>query len=193
MKKQVFVIHGGDAWDTYEEYIAQIKRWTFDPYEVRGGGWKKSLALQLGDDYEVILPTMPSKYNAKYMEWCIWMEKIVPHIRNNAILIGHSLGANFLVKFFSENVMPFSVLQLHLVAGCYGSGGGFELSENIGNIQKQCLNIFIYHSTDDPIVSYSDAQKYHIKLPHAHLETFADRGHFLQEDFPEIVERIRKF
>lgn len=192
MKKQVLVIHGGDAWDTYEEYIAQLKMWTYDPYEERGAGWKNELEEVLGDSYEVFLPTMPSKYNAKYQEWCIWMEKIIPYLRDGVIIIGHSLGANFVAKYLAERTISISVEQVHLVAGCYGLGGGFDLHVSLENIHVQCAHVFIYHSTDDSIVPYADALKYHKALPDAQFITFSDRGHFLLDDFPEIVENVRR-
>ena len=191
-KTQVIVIHGGDAWDTYEEYIERLKEWTYDPYETRGDGWKKLLAGSLGEVYEVFLPQMPSKYNAKYTEWCIWFEKVIPYIHEEVIVIGHSLGANFVAKYCAENTVPFVVSQVHLVSGCYSLGGGFELPGSLNGIAEQCKNVFIYHSTDDPIVPYADALKYHNALPHAKLQTFSDRGHFLSDEFLEIVENIKK-
>lgn len=192
MKKQVIAIHGGDAWDAYEEYIERLKEWTYDPYEIYGDGWKKLLADRLGSEYEVFLPQMPSKYNAKYMEWCIWFEKVIPYIHREAIVIGHSLGANFVAKYLAENTVPFVVAQVHLVSGCYGLGGGFALPDSLENISKHCKKVFIYHSTDDSIVPYADALKYHKSLPEAKLVTFTDRGHFLDDDFPEIEENIKK-
>ncbi len=193
MKKQILVIGGGDAWNTYDEYIARLRQWTYDPYEVRGAGWKKLLEETLDEKYEIFIPQMPSKYNAKYAEWCIWMEKVLSYLHGDVIMIGHSLGANFLAKYLAENTIACSVAQVHLVAGCYGSGGGFELPDSLDGIQKQCAHIFIYHSTDDPVVPYVDALKYHEALPQAKLISFSDRGHFLQDDFPEILENVKKF
>lgn len=193
MKKQILMIGGGDAWNTYDEYITRLKQWTYDPYEIRGAGWKKLLEETLSEKYEVFLPQMPSKYNAKYVEWCIWMEKVLTYLHGDVIMVGHSLGANFLAKYLAKNIIPCNVAQVHLVAGCYGSGGGFELPDSLSGIQNQCAHIFIYHSTDDPIVPYGDALKYKSVLPQANLISFADRGHFLQDNFPEIVENIKEF
>ena len=193
MKKQILVIGGGDVWDTYDEYITRLRQWTYDPYEVRGAGWKKLIEETVGEAYEIFLPQMPSKYNAKYIEWCIWMEKILPYLRGDVIFIGHSLGANFLAKYLAENIVSCNVAQVHLVAGCYGTRGGFALPASLENIQNQCAHIYIYHSTDDPVVPYADALAYQKLLPQAKLISFVDRGHFLQDDFPEILENVKKF
>jgi predicted alpha/beta hydrolase family esterase len=52
--------------------------------------------------------------------------------------------------------------------------------------------IFLYQSKDDPEVSFHDAEKYKRDLPKAELIIFEDRGHFLQQDFFELIENIKK-
>ena len=52
--------------------------------------------------------------------------------------------------------------------------------------------IFIYHSTDDHVVPYSQAEKIKSYLPKAKLITFSDRDHFNTPEFPELLENIRK-
>lgn len=196
MKKYVIVINGGDTWNTNSEYINYLKRYDFtqDKFDkLMSKRWKDHLQNDLGDEFMVVRPDMPCARNAKYIEWKIWFEKMLPYFKNNIILVGHSLGANFLAKYLAKNIIPCNVAQVHLVAGCYGSGGGFELPDSLSGIQNQCAHIFIYHSTDDPIVPYGDALKYKSVLPQAKLISFADRGHFLQDNFPEIVENVKKF
>ena len=57
----------------------------------------------LGGGYEVLIPQMPNSQNARYSEWKILFEKIISILDDEIILIGHSLGGIFLVKYFSEN------------------------------------------------------------------------------------------
>ena len=47
------------------------------------------------------------------------------------------------------------------------------------------------HSKDDFVVPYEHALKYKAALPEAELVTFEDKNHFLVEELPELVERIR--
>ncbi|KKT58327.1 MAG: hypothetical protein UW53_C0035G0009 [Candidatus Giovannonibacteria bacterium GW2011_GWA1_44_25] len=103
MKQQIVFIHGGETHDTYEQYVEYLKRSEFDPKKESQKRWKHSLAENLGDGYEILMPQMPSKHNAKYNEWKIWFEKVTPFIKENAIFIGHSLGGIFLTKYLSEN------------------------------------------------------------------------------------------
>ena len=98
MKKQVIVIHGGDTFDTYKEYINFLENYNLDFKKLQQKGWKSSLAEDLGKDFEVISPRMPNAMNAKYKEWKIMFEKFFPYLKNNLILIGHSLGGIFFGK-----------------------------------------------------------------------------------------------
>lgn len=197
MKKQVVVIHGGEAFDTYEEYLAYLRKYPYDPFEGRIDGWKQAIPQTLGDGFEVIAPSMPSPDNAKFEAWSIWFEKLFPYLRDDAVYIGHSLGANFLAKYFSIHDMPKKVGDVHLVAGCFGCPGGFGLPESLEKFSHQAQAITLYQSRDDDTVPFTDAEKYQAALPAATLITFENRGHFnrshpLGNQFPELVARIRK-
>ncbi len=194
MKKHIVVIHGGDAWDTYEDYLNYLRDYEFTEekfHKTTTRRWKDHLQDDLGERVLVVKPQMPCDRNAKYVEWKIWFDKIVPYIDDGAVFVGHSLGATFLAKYLAENTLPISLTQLHLVAGCYGWHGGFELPHALDAITEACRDIFIYHSHDDMVVDFTDAQKYKNALPTAQLITFDDRGHFLDSHFPVLVDNIR--
>lgn len=184
------VIGGGEAFDTREEYLAYLRSVPYDPYEVRPDGWKKNLPIALGEAFEVIAPQMPCQWNVKYEEWAIWFGRVVPFLRDGVVLVGHSLGANFLVKYLAENMLPVKVESLHLVAGCFGTAGGFDLPESLKRVSGQAGRVFIYHSHDDPVVPFTDAERYIEMLPEARLIAFDNKGHFCQEDFPELIDRV---
>ena len=97
-----------------------------------------------------------------------------------------------MAKYLAENDVPVSIEQLHLVAGCFNCGNEFDFPRSLKNTDLQCKNIYIYHSTDDPIVDFEDAQKYKNVLPNAQLVQFDDRLHFIQDEFPEIIANIKK-
>ncbi len=192
MKKQLIHIHGGESFDTYDDYMAFLKG--YDIGEISSEKqikWRDRYEEFLGDNWQIIRPQMPSPRNAKYNEWEIWFNKHVPYLQDGVILVGHSLGANFLAQYLSGNTLPIKIGQIHLVAGCYGWHGGFKLSDVLPNIEQQCDNIFIYHSKDDDVVSYDSAEKYKSALPKAKLITFTNRKHFLQSEFPELIKNIK--
>ena len=197
MKKQIIFIHGGETFDTYEKYIEYLKYSEYDPRKEPEKRWKNSLAEELREDFEVFTPSMPSKYNAKYKEWEIWFQKILPFVRDDVVLIGHSLGGIFLVKYLSAHTFPTRIAATYLVAAPFNaedsrySLADFNLPESLLQFEKQAGQIFLYHSKDDPVVPFSACGKYTAQLPRAKVVDFETKGHFMQESFPELIQDIK--
>jgi len=201
MKKQIFAIHGGDAFATYEEYLANLRNWEIDIDRLHGKhDWKNNFPQDLGDEYDVFLPEMPNKRNAKYVEWKIWFEKFVPFMEEGAILVGHSLGGCFLAKYLAEETIPKRISATFLVAAPYDEAENpefakhlhdFAAPKNLEKLAAQGGNIFLYQSKDDPVVSFTELAKYQQALPGATVRVLEDRGHIGQEHFPEIIEDIK--
>jgi predicted alpha/beta hydrolase family esterase len=197
MQKHVVLIHGGEVFDTYEEYLNFLKNIKIDAPSESGKKWKDLLAARLGEQFVVIAPRMPNSFNAKYSEWKIWFEKYIPHIQDNIVLIGHSLGGIFLAKYLSENSFPKKIKSVFFVAAPFwnmSSSGvaDFILGENVRVLEDRIETIHFYHSEDDPIVPFSNLLEYMKFLPHAQVTTFKDRGHFIEDNLGEIVEDIKK-
>lgn len=194
--QQVIVIHGGDSFDSYEKFIDCLKTCgvSISSFLPRID-WKSNLQKNLGENFQVLLPRMPNKFNCKYGEWKIWFERMIPFLEDGVILIGHSQGGLFLVKYLSENEFPEKIKALMLVAPPHSETpeiGDFGFSKSLENVSKQCQEIHLFQSKDDPVVPYSEAERYKKDLPVLNLHSFEDRGHFLQEEFPEIIEKIKK-
>lgn len=194
VKQQVVVIHGGTAFATYEDYLnfLQHREVTIDYFKPHSD-WKGGLQENLGADFEVLLPSMPNKVNAKYEEWKMWFERVVPFIEDGVILVGHSLGGIFLFKYLSEHALPKQIKVLLSVAAPFRSVPGFEIKGGFDAIQAQVPKIVLFHSKDDAVVPFSDAEEYQQVLPQAAFRLFDDRGHFNSYQFPEIVEAIKKY
>lgn len=195
--QQIVVIHGGDTFATYDEYLEFLKKFEIDETIFKVGGWKATLGEKLGTDYEIFCPQLPNKFNAKYIEWKIWFEKLLPLFNDHAIYIGHSLGGLFLAKYFSEETSLKKIKALFLIAAPYDMAGSeesladFIVSDNLTLLASQSPVIFLYHSKDDPVVPFSELQKYQTHLPSAQVRIFNNRGHF-RDELPEIVEDIQK-
>ena len=194
-EKQVVVIHGGDTFETYEEYLNFLRNYKIDIERYRSGkdDWKPWLRQRLGSDYEVIQPIMPNKTNAQFNEWKLWFEKFFPFLNEGVVLVGHSLGGVFLAKYLSENKFPKKIKAVFLVGAVYDKDDegypvvSFALPASL-NLQTD--EIYLYHSKDDPVVPFSALEQYKKALPKAQTRVFNDRGHLNQEEFPELVEDI---
>lgn len=197
MYQQVLVIHGGMAYDSYEDYLEDLAHLPFDLDDLKPkAGWKLSLIEELGAEFDVFLPRMPSKQNAKYSEWKIYFERIFEKMDDDAILVGHSLGGIFLAKYLAEEKIEKKIKATILVAAPYDDAsdeslGTFTLPDSLALFEEQGGLITLFQSKDDPIVPEAEVEKYHEQLPEAVVVKMMDRLHFNQESFPELVETIK--
>jgi|SRR3990167_3144505 len=196
MKRQIVVIHGGDIFATQDEYINFLRNYeiNIERYKTGVDDWKPWLREILGNEYEVILPVMPNKTNARFEEWKLWFEKLLPFLNDEVILIGHSLGGAFLAKYLSENNFSKKIKAVMLVGAVYDKDSeGYSLLSFMPptKINLQTDSIFLYHSKDDPVVPFSALGQYQKALPKAQVRVFEDRKHLNQPQFPELAEDIK--
>jgi predicted alpha/beta hydrolase family esterase len=198
--KQCLIIQGGDCFDTQELWYASLAAMEVDPNKPWFPKRRDRLKTGIAHAYEVRIPQMPVSMHATYRARKIRFEKHLPYLNEEEMtLIGYSLGGWFLCKRLSENTFPKQIAQLHLVAGLIeriderGSADfGFDHSL-LAHVAEQCDEIFIYHSRDDTICPYTQAELIHSHLPKAELITFETRGHFFQPAFPELLEKMRVY
>lgn len=198
MKKQIVVIHGGNIHRSYKEYLFALKNKKIDFEKMTQSGWKDILADNLGRSFQIVMPNMPNASNAKYKEWKILFKKIIPHLEKKVVLVGHSLGAIFLVKYLSENKFSKKILATILVSAPYDKDGSanvlgdFRLKKDLSRLWEQSERLIFFHSVDDEVVPFSDLLKYKEVLPEANFKEFKKRGHFLEKTFPEIIREIKR-
>lgn len=202
-KHQVIFIRGGEAFDNKEQFYEYLSTKEYNPYK-KVRAWRDWLEWSLSENFDSFAPMMPNKQWADYTAWKIWFEKIFKYINLDSsiklILIGQSLGAAFLVRYLSENKMPKSIDQLHLVSTiCEDKGligekiGNFKPDLNkVSEIEKQSAKIFMYHSKDDNLVPFEHSLIIKKCLPKAEFYEFNNRGHFSQPAFIELLDVINK-
>ncbi len=158
--------------------------------------WKTTLQEDLGEDFEVFLPKMPNVTNVRYEEWKIYFEKALNLLKNDSILIGHSLGGIFLAKYLDENKPTKDIKATILVASPFDdkdlseSLAEFSLDSQLENFKKYAGKIYLVQSKDDPVVPISQLEKYKKLLPEAEVLILDGMGHFKIENFPELVDLI---
>jgi len=160
--------------------------------------WKFNLGRELGDGYDVLCPKMPTSDDARYEEWRLWFERVLNEINEPVILVGHSLGAMFLTKYFTENTPKNTVISMHLIASEYEDPSvsghpatSFTLNKEPKNLTQKANRVVFFHSKDDPVVSFENFDAFKNVLPDATFREFSDRGHFLDDTFPELVAEIQ--
>lgn len=202
MNPQICLIHGGEPHNSYKDFLQELKTSPIrKPYfESTQKQWKDDLCLYFSRVTDVLYPSMPNKQNARYDEWRIWFERHFDYITSHIILIGHSLGAIFLVKYLSENEVPFHVKALYIISAPHWTlqerhtdfqGFAFD-KKKLKKIEDTADNIYILHSMDDEIVPVSHGTAYKEALPSAKYIELRGRGHFLDGTFPELKTSIEE-
>jgi uncharacterized protein len=195
-KTQIVYIHGGDSPETKTAYYDLLRSIPFDPYAPERQSWRKWLAESTKDTHDFIYVAMPDKYTADFIAWSIWFEKVIPHLRDGVILIGHSLGGGFLLRYLSENRVPVSIAQLHLVApvvdsvDCPGVGEFIIDLASWSGFMSNIAAVHLWHSSDDTLVPIHHSERFAKACNEAVLHSFTDRWHFLQPEFPELLSVI---
>jgi hypothetical protein len=159
--------------------------------------WFSWLIKELNErNIEVSCELYPKDWNPNYYEWKNIFEK--NKIDEETILIGHSAGCGFILKWLNEN--KIKVKKIILVAP-YVMGipeAPFLKDLNIQELDLKLKKYFdemiIFYSEDDMDCIVHDAKFIHSKLG-GKLIKFQNRGHFNLEDmgtneFPELLEEI---
>lgn len=140
-------------------------------------------------------PEMPEPYEPVYEKWCSVFNQF--SVNEYTILIGHSCGGGFLVRWLSEN--KIKVGQVLLVAPWTDpekelSTGMFDFIIDPDLVSKTA-GLTVMYSLDDDETILKTVDELKAALPQAIFKEFSDKGHFTLEDtgtveFPEILETL---
>lgn len=138
-------------------------------------------------------PEMPIPYKPQYDLWKKEFEKLKPEEVN--ILVGHSCGGGFLLRWLSENKTSHETVAL--VAPWLDPDReyttdffDFEIDKEL---TKRILNLHIFVSSDDEKGIADSLIIIKKSLTEAKTHSFIDKGHFCFNDlggeaFPELLE-----
>jgi uncharacterized protein len=133
-----------------------------------------SLRRALGTAYELLYPKMPHESEPDYRNWKTQIGKKLGHLKNGAILVGHSLGGSFLLKYLSDEKVEKAIAGIFLIATPYWGGDGWRLGYEAVSLPKDFPSklpsgtpIFFYHSRADEIVPFRHLTLYAKKLAQA--------------------------
>lgn len=202
MKNKEYLIHvsGGLSFDSQESKLNFYEK-TFD-IDFKNKSWGSWLSTSLSEKYICLRPNFLDAGNADYDVWKIIFEKYLAKIKSENSskkivlnLLGHSLGTIFLMKYLLENDLEklFIIKGLYLISpivdqkfqpkGDIEQTGTFAFEyEKVNELKNKVKNISIYHSTDDTMCSFKNAEFLKKELPEAKLFKFKDRGHFIDSE-----------
>lgn len=144
---------------------------------------------------EAQTPEMPGFYQPKYEQWREMLERFQPN--SDTILVGHSCGGGFLVKWLSENNIKVGKVVLvapwldptHIIDQEFFN---FDIKPDIS---QQTNGLAIMYSTDDSPDVVESVQTLKAKLTNTNFIEFTNKGHFVldslkSEKFSELLETI---
>ena len=153
------------------------------------------LRTMLGSDYHVLSPDMPEPEHPEYRHWKNELDRDMALLRNDVILVGHSLGGSVLLKYLSEHPFPKPIAGLFIVAAPFWGLEHWDVDEYclLDDFQQYLppMNrIVLYHSRDDSVVPFSHLKTYAAKLPWATIRE--TRGqHLFLHGLPELITDIK--
>lgn len=138
---------------------------------------------------------MPTPYEARYEEWASVIEQF--HINEDTMLVGHSLGGGFLVRWLSENktkvgrvvlVAPWLDPNKELTTGFFD----FSIDPELATRTKDAT-VFISDDDDqEELTSYATLKG---SVTGINVKEFTGKGHFIlqhmgTEEFPELRDLL---
>ena len=160
-------------------------------------GWlQRQLILK---DIHTISVEPPFPFRPRYDEWKIEFERC--DLRPDTILVGHSCGGGFLVRYLSEH-KDLTVGKVFLVAPWINPDNNpesdtadffnFEIDKNF---PKRTAGTAVYISSDDYPDVVETVNILKAKVSGIKYHEFNDRGHFTKNKpdpcaFPELLEEI---
>jgi predicted alpha/beta hydrolase family esterase len=177
--KQVILIHGTpDKEEYFGDRYPSPSNFQWIPWTQKELNKKDIISQAL---------EMPHPFDPVYTEYCEVFNQM--KIDNQTVLVGHSSGAGFLLRYFSEHselkpnkiilVAPWIDPEKEFDKGFFD----FEIDQNL--VGRTELHIFMSSDDEDQLSSFKIVKE---KLPNAIYHEFNDRGHFLTVEFPELLE-----
>lgn len=185
--KTAVIIHG---YNDKGEYLDESRRAPSNDHWIP---WIQRQLLLKG--IEAQAPEMPGFYEPRYEKWKETLERFTPD--ENTILIGHSCGGGFLVRWLSENnvrvgkvvlVAPWIDPEKSIMPDFFN----FEIDQKLVD---KTMGLTIMYSADDFPDILTTVNILKSKLDKARFTQFEDKGHFVldsmkTEKFPELLEEV---
>ncbi|MCA9392495.1 alpha/beta hydrolase [candidate division WWE3 bacterium] len=140
-------------------------------------------------------PEMPDAYQPDYEKWKNEFERF--EVNDQTILVGHSCGGGFLVRWLTENAITLKTVILvapWLDPDRRKTSDFFEFDidpDFVSRVSK--LKIFV--SNDDEPDILESVQLIKNALPNIEIKRYEGMGHFTEEemkknDFPELLNEL---
>ncbi len=186
-KMNCIIVHGSP--DTVEK----AEKRTYDKHWIP---WLRRSLSEKG--FHVFVPLMPQPWKPDYLSWKKEFDKLNDFINEESILVGHSAGTAFLVRWLGDTKKK--VKKLILVAPwkiAYKKDGidkDFYEYKIDSSVRKNVGKIAIFTSNDEELKGKRSANIFNEFLEGEVIE-LKNKGHYTlgdmgTEEFPELLQKI---
>lgn len=181
--KNVILIHGYNG-------IPKIYEW---------------LKENLMKEYNVIIPEFPPREGVIYTDWKNIFDKYKKYIDSNTIIVAHSIGNEFIIKYFCENDLDIRLyISLAGFAEYFEHKDKFDLNRackdflvsktELEYFANRCNEKYSIYSDNDHIVPFEILQSYPASIG-AIPVLIKNIGHLGKksglEEIPQVIEIIK--
>lgn len=157
----------------------------------------ENLQRELGPDYEIRYPRMPNENDPKFTPWKAAIRKELDNLDNEALLVGHSIGATILAHSLAEEAPARAPAGIFLISMPFIGKEGWPSDEisakpDLGSKLPARSPVYIYQGGADEIVSPKHADLNAKAIPQAVVRRLPGRDHQLNNDMSEVASDIRK-
>ena len=110
--------------------------------------------------FEVLCPDFPTTQTPQLTDWITHLNKLT-RVDGETIMVGHSLGAPFILRYLEQLPRSTKVKAAFLVSG-FERSLGFPETDNFvikpfnwDKIKKSCNKFYVINSDDDPYIPLS--------------------------------------
>ncbi len=164
--------------------------------------WLKEEIEKLG--HRAIVPRFPTPEGQNFENWKQIFLAQAGQLDDATILIGHSVGAGFILSLLDDLSTNDRIRAAFLVAGFTGTLGLPDYDEinatfvgrsfNWQGIKQHCQDFFVINGSDDPYVPLEKGRQIADSLSVTH-ELIAGGGHLNQDagftTFPLLLDKVR--
>lgn len=140
-------------------------------------------------------PEMPNAWKPDYPTWCTEFERY--DLTPETILVGHSCGAGFIVRWLSEHpaVQVGTVVLVAPSLGIDWDDRSFFDGPIDPDVASRTSRMIIFVSDDDRAAIQQSTQKLRSTIAGVECRTFQGYGHFCLQDmgtaeFPELRDEL---
>jgi predicted alpha/beta hydrolase family esterase len=179
-KRQLLFVQGGGA-GTHDQWDNRLV---------------ESLRRELDPTFDIRYPRMPNEDEPNYAAWKDAIETELATLDDEAILVGHSIGATILINVLVERASKGTFGALVLIAAPFVGEGGWTSDDlkparDLGARLPQDVPIDFYQGLEDDTAPPSHAELYAKAVPQARVHRLPGRDHQLNDDLSEVAAAIR--